>query len=334
MKPDITIVTPALNQASFLSGVIDNVRAQAGVRVQHIVIDGGSTDGSVDLLRSQGEAITWVSEADGGQAHAINKGFSMADADLVGWLNCDDRLTPGALDLVVRLFAEAPQTEFLYGDALGVDRAGRSYGLRAHERQCDLGDLVDLGDPIVQPAAFWTRHLWQRVGRLDERFMYAFDYEFWMRAAAATTLTYVPVCLAVESLHGEAKTSRGDLGRMAEIEAVARRHGGSGVPRGFQAEAAALESIAGVKALARGDLNQARARARDALAMHPSALKFAAHALAQVVPGTYAVPRLRLVANRARSHRAPLYPVQLDAVRSSSGSAGPAHPGGGTAWVP
>ena len=248
----LTIVTPAYNQVSFLAGVVQNVREQAGGGVQHIVVDGGSTDGSVEFLRSMGDAITWVSEPDRGQAHAINKGMALAQGEVVGWINCDDRYTPGALAFVRRMFARQPTLEFLYGDALGTDVRGRSYGLRSHVRQCDLADLINDGDPIVQPAAFWRRELGEVLGELDESLTYAFDYEFWMRAAERTTLEYVPVCLAVECHHGDAKTSRGAHVRMAEIEEAARRHGGSGIPWGFRSEAAALIASAALGSAARG----------------------------------------------------------------------------------
>jgi glycosyltransferase involved in cell wall biosynthesis len=311
----ISIVTPSYNQAAFLSVLIDNVRSQDSARVQHIVIDGGSTDGTVDLLRSHGEAVTWVSEPDRGQAHAINKGFAMADGDIFGWINCDDRYTPGALAFVSRMFDEVPATSFFYGDALGVDPKGRDYGLRVHVRECGRNDLVDQGDPIVQPAAFWSRELWRSVGDLDESLTYAFDYEYWMRVADRYELVYLPVCLATESLHGEAKTSSGSLGRMREIEAIARRHGGVGVPFGFRPEAAALETLATVSSLARGRLLEARDHAAGALALRPSTWQYAAHVIANAVPGTAAVPRLRLIANRFRGSRAPLYPVDAEAGR-------------------
>lgn len=298
-----------------LAGVMDNLNAQQGVRVQHIVVDGGSTDGTVDLLRSRHNEGMWVSEPDGGQAHALNKGFAMADADIFGWLNCDDRLTPGALALVVQLFNEAPETEFLYGDALGCDLSGRSYGPRTHVSQCDFDSLVRLGDPIVQPAAFWTREIWERVGGLYEAFDYAFDYEFWMRVAAITPLKYVPICFALESRHGKAKTSTGGLARISEIETVARLHGGNGLPLGFHAEASVLKSVTNMKALMRRDSGAMKAFAREVRAMKPGKLRHAASALVHLVPGNSTVPRLQLFANRVRSRRfAPTYPTQLVSV--------------------
>jgi glycosyltransferase involved in cell wall biosynthesis len=310
-RPLITIVTPSFNQAALLAGAIANVQAQGCSRVQHIVVDGGSTDGTVDLLRGLGDAVTWVSEPDRGQAHAINKGFEMADGQILAWINCDDRYTPGALDFVQWRFAETPASAFLFGDAIGADLRGREYGLRAHVRACGLDDLVTLGDPIVQPAAFWTRELWSDVGELDEDLHYAFDYEYWMRVAAICELDYVPVCLAIESLHGQAKSSNGDLVRMREIEAVARRHGGSGVPSGFRAEAAALESAAAVNEFVRGRLSEAGRHASAAVALRPSPLRFAAHAIAHLMPLREAVPRLRLLANQARSPRVPTYPAPM-----------------------
>ena len=334
IKPDITVVTPSFQQVSLLAGVIANIKAQQGVLIQHIVIDGGSTDGSEELLRMNEASVDWVSEKDRGQAHAINKGFALAEADLICWLNCDDRLTPGALALVVRLFGMAPEVEFLYGDALAVDMSGRTYGLRTHVRECDLDSLVRTGDSIVQPAAFWTRDLWQRIGGLNEEFNFAFDYEFWMRASTDTNLHYVPVCLAVESLHGEAKTSRGDLARMAEIQAVARLHGADVMPKGFVAEAAALESVAGIKALVRGDIKAAKARAQAARALKPRIRKYVAHTFAQAVPGTGTVPKLRLIANRMRARRGAIYPTQLPStVFTWDGKNAESSRGEGPAWV-
>ena len=205
----ISVITPSLNQVDLLVSVIENVRGQVGADIEHIVIDGGSTDGTIDVLRGYGNDVTWVSEPDTGQADAINKGFAMARGDVLAWLNCDDAYTPGTLRLVSELFAGEPALEFLYGDALGADLKGRLYGRRAHVRACSLQDLVNEGDPIVQPAAFWRRSLWQEVGALDTSLTYAFDYEWWMRAASVAQLTYVPVCFAVETLHADAKTSRG-----------------------------------------------------------------------------------------------------------------------------
>lgn len=312
--PNITIVTPSFNQLHYLIGAIENVRSQRGVRIQHIIIDGGSTDGTLDFLNSLSNAYTWISEPDRGQSHAVNKGFEIADAEILGWLNCDDRLTPGALALVTTLFAERADLRFLYGDALGVDATGRSFGIRSHVRQCDLNFLVNDGDPIVQPAAFWTRELWEEAGRLDEGLVYAFDYEFWMRAAKITTLQYLPVCLAVEALHGETKTSNGSIARMSEIEAVARQHGAPGLPRGFVAEAAALKTIEALASAPRKGGRHLIDQLINVGSMRPSAWRYLAHLSAQSLPGSETHPRLRLIANRVRSRRETCWPTQFSEI--------------------
>ena len=299
----LSIVTPVLNQRLLLDDLIDCVRDQEVPEVQHIVVDAGSTDGTVELLRRRSDEVTWISEPDGGQAEAINKGFALADGDVLAWINCDDRYTPGALRLVLDVFAASPSIDLLYGDALATDLRGRAYGVRTHVRPCDLDDLVRLGDPIVQPAAFWTRRLWRDLGGVDASLTYAFDYELWMRAAARTTLVYLPVCLAQEALHGGAKTARGALPRVEEIERVARRHGGPGVPQAFRAEAAAVHSAEALRAFARLDARSGRRHLAAGRALAPDRLRHAAHLFAQLAPGTGTLPRLRLLANRWRTWR-------------------------------
>lgn len=307
----ITVITPSLNQIHHLSALLETWGSHSGAsqgRVRHIVIDGGSTDGSVDLLRRT-RNVEWISEPDAGQADAINKGLAMVESELVGWLNCDDRHAPGALDFVIRAFDENPEMQFMYGDALAVDSGGRQYGLRAHVRACGLSDLTLQGDPIVQPAAFWRTSLMSSVGLLEASLTYAFDYEYWMRVASVTSLVYVPVCLAVEALHGESKTSRGGHLRMAEIDAVARHYGGPGVPLGFRSEAAALATLAAVRESVRGDIHAARHYLTSARELRPEWKRYVAHLLAETLPGVSSVPRLRLLANRWRSRRPVQWPT-------------------------
>lgn len=305
--PTITVITPSLNQVRHLRQLLACMEQFRDEGVRHLVIDGGSADGTVDLLRAT-PGIGWISEPDRGQADALNKGLAMADSDIVAWVNCDDRYSPGAIQFVREAFAGRPDLDFLYGDALAVDGRGRSYGLRAHVRPCGLSDLLDEGDPIVQPAAFWRTSLTETVGLLDASLTYAFDYEYWMRVAAVVDLTYVPICLAIESMHGGAKTSRGGHARMAEIEAVAQRHGGHGVPRGFRAEAGALETLAAMRDALRGDLTSARRHLTLTRGLRPRWTRFAGHLVAESLPIDEAVPRLRLLANRTRSTRQPVWP--------------------------
>lgn len=128
-RPFLSIVTPSLNQASLLAELMGNVRSQDVASLEHIVIDGASTDGTRDMLLLAGPEVRWVSEADRGQASALNKGFTMARGEVLAWINCDDRYTPGALKFVVEFFKAHPEVKFLFGDALAVDGKGHSYGL-------------------------------------------------------------------------------------------------------------------------------------------------------------------------------------------------------------
>src|SRR5262245_17911524 len=123
--PLISIVTPSFNQAAFLEETLRSVTAQEYPRVEHIVIDGGSTDGSVDILRRHAAGLrAWVSEKDRGQSHAINKGFAIASGDVLTWLNSDDTLLPGALRAVGETFARRADVDLVYGDFVYTDAAG------------------------------------------------------------------------------------------------------------------------------------------------------------------------------------------------------------------
>ncbi|MFQ5527966.1 MAG: glycosyltransferase family 2 protein [Thermoanaerobaculia bacterium] len=239
-QPQVSIVTPSLNQARFLREALESVQLQDYAAIEHIVVDGGSVDGSVEILEDMGDRIRWVSEPDAGQAHAVNKGFGMARGEILGWLNADDVYFPGALTRVVDFFRRKPNASFVYGDVEAIDINGSSYGLRANVGPGGSKELVEHGDFIVQPGAFWLSDLWNEAGPLDERLHYTLDYEFWMRTAKRFHLHYLPDPLAKERLHGDAKTFSGDLERIEELRAIAIRHGGTELATAFRGEAGAV----------------------------------------------------------------------------------------------
>ncbi len=122
-RPLVTIVTPSFNQAGFIEETIQSVIAQDYQPIEHLVIDGGSTDGTLELLRKYQDHLSWVSEPDRGQTDAINKGFRRAHGAILCWLNADDVLMPGAISTVASYFESHPQVSFVYGDVLAIDRA-------------------------------------------------------------------------------------------------------------------------------------------------------------------------------------------------------------------
>lgn len=302
-NPLVTIVTPSFNQAPYIEATICSVLEQDYAPIEYLVIDGGSTDGTLAILERYAGRLTYVSEPDGGQADAINKGMRMARGQIRAWLNSDDCYTPGAVRAVVETFRAHPDWAFLYGDALAIDAAGRPYGIRAHVHQTDQRELVEVGDYIVQPAAFWRAELWDAIGALDASLHYALDYEYWMRAAGHFALHYVPVCLAIERLHGGAKTTKGALGRIEEIEQVARRHGGAGLPASFRGEGAAGYTLRALQHGLRGRFGEARRDLERAAALRPPPGRYLSWLATLTVLGGGAVPSLWLQLNRGRQGR-------------------------------
>lgn len=237
-----SLVTPSLNQGQFIERAIESVLTQNYPCLEYIVIDGGSTDGTFEILQRYTGRLTWLSEADQGQAHAINKGFKMVTtADIIGWLNADDELTPGALAVVADFFSRHPEAQFVYGEALTIDERGRSYGRRGNVKPTNFTELAMEGDFIVQPAAFWRATLLAEVGYLDESLHYCLDYEYWLRVAQKFPLYYLPIPLARERIHAGAKSSLVNRRRLEELEQVGRRYGQPALARNFEAERIALD---------------------------------------------------------------------------------------------
>ena len=299
-KLRVSIITPTLNQAEFIEDTIRSVLGQGYPNVEYIIVDGGSTDGTLDILRRYEDRLRWISEPDRGQASAINKGFRLASGDILGWLNSDDIYMDGAIETVVRHFAEHPQHAFVYGNALALNREGKSYGVRSHVKQADLDMLLNESDYIVQPAAFWRRSLWTTLGELDEDLFYTLDYEYWMRAAKVYRLYHIPVCLAAERMYGDAKTFKGSIQRLVEIEQVALRHGGDGMPRRFQPEARATYLAEGIHLCLQGRFREGRQLLAKARSYRGNFVLFSVYAVVILLLGYDRLSILRLHGNRLR----------------------------------
>ena len=202
--PQITVVTPSYNHAAFLRRCIDSVLEQAYPNLQYFVHDGGSTDGTVEILKGYGDAICWRSERDRGQAAAVNEGFRKSDGDLVAWLNSDDYYLPGAFDHAVNAFEEHPGAAMIYGRARLVDEAGhtiRPYPTFAFHRR-DLARKCY----VCQPTVFVRRSVLDEVGLLNEDFDICIDYEWWLRIGRDHTLAFCDHELAASRLYPATKT--------------------------------------------------------------------------------------------------------------------------------
>ena len=204
--PRIAIITPSYNHARYLRATIDSVLAQNYPNLAYIVEDGGSTDGTVQLLESYGNQIAWRSERDSGQASAINRGFARVDGEIMAYLNSDDILLPGALAYAAAAFLANPNIDVIYGHRIFIDEAGSEIGrwvLPPHDRK-----MLKWADYIPQETMFWRRQVWDKVGPIDESFHYALDWDFALRAqAAGFRFKRVPRFLGCFRVHDQQKST-------------------------------------------------------------------------------------------------------------------------------
>jgi glycosyltransferase involved in cell wall biosynthesis len=203
--PSIAIVTPCYNHAAYVRATIDSVVSQDYPRLRYIVMDGGSSDGTLEILASYGDSLHWVSERDDGQADAINTGFGHIEGDIMGWLNSDDLLAPGTLNYVARYFQAYPEVDFVYGHRIMVDRHGDEVG-RVILPPHDMKALVH-GNFVPQETMFWRRRVWEALGGLDARLQFAMDWDFSLRARAhGAVFRRLPRFLGVFRVYPEQKS--------------------------------------------------------------------------------------------------------------------------------
>jgi len=225
--PLVSIVTPSFNQAPFLEETLCSILDQDYPRVELIVVDGGSTDGSLEIIERYAARLAhWVSEADLGQADAINKGFSLARGEIFAWLNSDDTYNPGALHDAMEYLATHPEIGMVYGSAYYIDAEGRRIG-RYPARSTDYRGLRRGVNNVTQQAMFFRSTLWRMVGPLDPSFYYAMDYDLWVRIAAITPIAFHNRFWANFRLHEGSKSMIAARRAWPEIVRVHLRDGGS-----------------------------------------------------------------------------------------------------------
>jgi glycosyltransferase involved in cell wall biosynthesis len=238
--PTVTVVTPSYQHCRFIEATMHSVLRQEGdFYLDYIVVDGGSQDGTVEVVRDlaaqvqsgnwpvtcRGIEFRWLSEPDRGQPHAINKGFALARGTIVAWLNSDDTyVDAGTLSRVVQFFRDRPEAQFVYGRGYAIDERGRIL----HEERYVTDYPVELlpeVDMILQPSTFWRRSVLELVGPLNEDMCYAFDWEYWMRCQRHFELHFLDVFLATNRMHPETKTTTGGIRRKEEIARLLLRLG-------------------------------------------------------------------------------------------------------------
>jgi len=194
--PLVSIVTPSLNQGRFIEDTLRSVLSQDYPRIEYLVVDGGSTDGTIAILGRYDAKLRWISEPDDGQGAAINKGLRLTSGEIVGWLNSDDVYEPQAVSAAVAHLRQHPETALVYGDATLIDVESNDIGPCSHVEPVNLDRLVHEGDYIVQPAAFFRRSAFAEVGGLDESLHWALDYDLWLKIARRFPIAYIPRKLA------------------------------------------------------------------------------------------------------------------------------------------
>ena len=215
--PRITVVTPSFNQGQFLEETIRSVLLQGFCDLEYIIIDGGSADDSVEIIRKYEPWLRyWVSEKDAGQAQAINKGLKRSSGELLAWLNSDDCYLQGALHAVATRWLQEPEVDLLHGRCRLVGQQGETVGelsgsITRFEEIIDLWDIWWAKRNFVQPEVFWTNRVKRKIGLLEESLHWVMDYEYWLRVLrAGGKVAFVDAQLASFRLHPDQKSTQSE----------------------------------------------------------------------------------------------------------------------------
>lgn len=228
----VTVVTPSYNHGRFIRSTIESVLSQDYPGIEYIIMDGGSTDETASVVKDYASRLTFISERDRGQSHAINKGFRMGRGEIVSWLNSDDYYLPGAITAAVGGLKRNPAAGAVYGEGYLVDPEGRISCRFPYTQPINLWKLVHLSDYILQQTVFFRRDVLDQLGYLDEDLHYTMDWDILIRIATTHGLEYIPEFMGCLREHPEAKSSAGGHRRIRELHSVLRRHSGRRLPPG------------------------------------------------------------------------------------------------------
>jgi len=223
--PLVTIVTPSYNQAEFLEETLRSVLLQNYPNLEYIVMDGGSTDGSADIIRKYEKHLSyWTSEKDAGASDAIAKGFQRAAGSILAYLNSDDPYLPGALNTVAKIFQAQSSCDVVFGNTYWTDPQGN---VLAERRQTPLWPLSYLygGSDLQQPSTFWRKDLYVKAGAMDPAYITAFDTELFFRfIARGAEFSHVPQFLSCFRIHPDSKSSTLMDRRTQELAKIRQAH--------------------------------------------------------------------------------------------------------------
>ena len=232
--PKITVVSPSYNQAQFIEQTILSVIGQEYPNLEYIIMDGGSNDGSADIIKKYEQHLKhWQSKKDNGQGAAINEGFSMATGDILCWLNSDDMFMPGVLLNIGRLFKDITAPTIVFGNCLHFnEHNAKTRGSDVEKSHKEL--KLELCDYIIQPSSFWNRSVWEQTGKLNESFHYTFDWEWFIRAKR-NGVTFFPLknYLSLYRIHEAHKSGTGGDKRSVELGEIYRMYSGEMLQKAF-----------------------------------------------------------------------------------------------------
>jgi glycosyltransferase involved in cell wall biosynthesis len=204
--PLVSIVTPSFNKGPFIEETIQSVRDQTYKNIEHIVVDAGSTDETIPVLRKYNTHLQWISEPDKGQSDAINKGWRMAKGEIIAYLNADDTYLPDTVESVVAFFEKNPDVQMVYGNGIITDEYGNNERVISHG-EFTLKDLVFCRDMVFQPSVFLRREVFTTIGEVDVNLHLAMDLDYWLRTALVYKTSYLPKSLSVAKIYQDAKSS-------------------------------------------------------------------------------------------------------------------------------
>jgi GT2 family glycosyltransferase len=222
----VSIITPSFNQGKYIEETIRSVLEQQYPAIEYIVMDGGSSDQTVDLLKKYDHGITrWVSQPDDGQADAINNGFRMASGEILAWLNADDAYLPGAIQKVVEYFRDHPEVDLVYGRAYNVDHRGNV--IEAYGTEPFSAERLRERCFICQPSVFFRSKVFAEIGPLDTSLHLAFDYDYWLRAIRKFRFGYLPEFLSNNRWQMNSKSLSRPAAARREVLSILKKHFGA-----------------------------------------------------------------------------------------------------------
>lgn len=227
--PSITVITPSFNQGAFIKETIDSVLEQNYPYLEYWVIDGGSKDKTISILKSYGKKVKWISEKDKGQTDAINKGMKKAKGEIVCYLNSDDVFMPGTLLKVGETFAKNKNCLWLTGDYMIIDEKGKEIQsfvskYKTFFRSIGIANALFVLNYINQPSTFWKNSVFKKIGLFDQSLRYCMDYDFWLRLQKLHRPVIVPDILSKFRIHAQSKGGSQYKQQFKEENEVQRRY--------------------------------------------------------------------------------------------------------------